>query len=88
MPFAFDRQLLFADLIGDLPWAYELQAGIVSFGDPFSWQAEVLGTESEESSTWLWAWANDASTIPKQQQAASLKLKALDREHGIAELTD
>jgi len=43
--FAFDRQLLLADLIGDLPWAYDLQSGILSFGDRFAWQTEVLGTE-------------------------------------------
>lgn len=88
LPFAFDRQLLLADLIGDLPWACDLQTGILSFGDRYHWKAEVLGTESEESNTWLWAWANEESNIPAQQQTASLKLKALGEEHGIAELTE
>ena len=88
LPFAFDRQLLLADLIGDLPWAFDLQNGTLSFGDRFAWQAEVLGTESAESGTWLWAWANEESGIPEQQQDASLKLKALGEEHGIAELTE
>ncbi len=46
LPFAFDRQLLLADLIGNLPWSYDLQSGILSFGDRFKWKAEVLGTES------------------------------------------
>lgn len=87
-PFAFDRQLLLADFIGDLPWAYDLQTGILSFGDRFTWRAEVLGTESEETDTWLWAWANEASNIPLEKQAASLKLKALGEEHDIAELTE
>ena len=86
--FAFDRQLLLADPIGDLPWAYDLQTGILSFGDRFAWHAEILGTESQESGTWLWAWANEGSDIPEQQQAASLKLKALGEEHGIAEFTE
>ncbi len=87
-PFAFDRQLLLADLIGDLPWTYDLQTGMLSFGDRYQWNAEVLGTESEETGTWLWAWANEASNIPPEQQAASLKLKALGEGHGIAELTE
>jgi hypothetical protein len=86
--FAFDRQLLLADLIGDLDWAYDLQTGILSFGDRFQWRAEVLGTESEETGTWLWAWANDASDIPTNQQGASLKLKSLGEEHDIAEFTE
>ncbi len=88
LPFAFDRQLLLADLISDLPWSYDLQSGVLSFGDRFAWQAEILGTESEETSTWLWAWANDASNIPERQQGASLKLKALGEEHHIAEVTE
>ncbi len=88
LPFAFDQQLLLADLIGDLPWAYDLQTGLLSFGDRFAWHAEVLGTESEVTATWLWAWANEGNNIPVQQQGASLKLKTLGEEHGIAELTD
>lgn len=88
IPFAFDRQMLLADLIGDLPWAYDLQTGILSFGGDYQWKAEVLGTESEETATWLWAWANEASNIAADQQAASLKLKALGEEHGIVELTE
>ncbi len=87
-PFAFDRQLLLADLIGDLPWAYDMQSGTLSFGDRYQWKAEVLGTESKESGTWLWSWANEGSNIPPEQQAASLKLKALGEEHGIEELTE
>lgn len=87
IPFALDRQLLVADLVGALDWAYSMEAGILSFGNRFHWQAEVLGTESEQSGTWLWAWANDASNIPADQHAASRKLKALGEEHGIVELT-
>ncbi len=85
---SFDRQLLLADLIGDLPWAYDLQTGVLAFGYRFAWHADILGTESQESGTWLWSWANEGGNIPEQQQAASLKLKALGEEHGIAELTD
>ncbi|WP_145049916.1 DUF6882 domain-containing protein [Lignipirellula cremea] len=85
---AFDRQLLLTELIEDLPWSYDLQVGVLSFGDRFHWKAEVLGTESDETGTWLWAWANEASNIPPELQAASLKLKALGEEHGIAEFTE
>ncbi len=85
---AFDRQLLLAELVQDLPWTYDIQKGVLSFGDQFHWKAEVLGTESEETNTWLWSWANETSKIPPEQQAASLKLKALGEQHGIAEFTE
>ena len=58
---AFDRQLLLADLIGDRPWTYDLQSGTLTFGDRFAWHAEILGNESEEGGTLLWAWANEAA---------------------------
>ncbi len=87
-PFVFDRQMLLADLIDDLPWAYDLQTGILSFGDRYHWKAEVLGTESEETGTWLWAWANEASNIPAQHQTASLNLKNFGEAHDIDELTE
>jgi hypothetical protein len=85
--FAFDRQLLLVELIGELDWTYDLQLGLLCFGDRFQWQAEVLGTESDGTATWLWAWANEASSIPAEQQAASLKLRALGAERGIVALT-
>ena len=74
--FSFDKQLLLADLIGDLPWAFDLPSGILSFGDQFAWRAEVLGTESDEAKTWMWAWANHESNIPEQQQAAAALVRA------------
>jgi hypothetical protein len=86
--FAFDRQLLLADLIGDLDWAYDLPTGTLSFGDRYRWQAEVLGTESQETGTWLWAWANATGNIPPERQAAALKLKALGERQGLQELTE
>lgn len=34
-PFAFDRQLFLADLTEDLDWAYDLEIGVLSFGDRY-----------------------------------------------------
>ena len=86
--FAFDRQLLLAELLGDLDWSYDRESAVLSFGTKFRFAAEILGTESEEGQTWLWAWANDASNIPTAQQGAALKLKAISEAQGIAELTE
>jgi hypothetical protein len=69
--FALGRQLLLADLVGDLDWAYDLPTGLLSCGDRYRWPAEVLGTESEETGTWLWAWANAAGNVPPEPQAAA-----------------
>lgn len=50
-------------------------------------QAQLLGTESESSNTWLWAWANTESNIPDHLLVASLSLKDYGEQHGIPELT-
>ena len=86
--FVWDCQLLLSTLIQGFPWTYEVQTGVLSFGDRLQFNAIVLGTESEETGTWLWAWANEASGIPVELQAASLKLRSLGEEHGITELTE
>lgn len=85
--YAFERQLRLVDLVGDLNWKYNSQSGVLFLGDRFRIEAEVLGTECEETGTWLWAWANEASNIPVAQQSASLKLRALGEKRRIVELT-
>lgn len=56
---AFSRQLFLAEMAADLPWGFSLDDGRLTVGD-YVWQAEILGTESEHSQTWLWSWANTA----------------------------
>jgi len=52
----------------------------------YRWHAQVLGTESEATRTWLWAWANEGSNIPAPLLQASLQLKALGEAQEILEL--
>jgi len=87
VPFAFDRQLFLAELIGDFNWSYDLQAGLLSFGNRYQWHTQVLGTESDESRTWLWAWANKASNIPDHLLQASRIMRAFGEQHEFPELT-
>lgn len=84
---SFDKQLQLADLIGKRDWSFNKEAGLLSFGEPFQWHVQILGTESEQANTWLWAWANKASNIPPQLLEAGLAMKELGEEHRIAELT-
>ena len=83
---SFDKQLHLAELVEGLDWHLDLATGILSFGDRYAWQVQLLGTESEETQTWLWAWANEASNIPPSLLQAALQLKALGEEQQIPEL--
>lgn len=82
----FDKQLHLADHIGDLDWQFDMASGLLSFGDRYRWHAQVLGTESDSSGTWLWAWANNASNIPEDLIQASLTMRTFGEQRGIAEL--
>ncbi len=82
-----DKQLRLSDLIGECPWHFDAASCLLTFNTQYRWQTQLLGTESEASGTWLWAWANTESNIPAHLLAASLALKAYGEQHGIPELT-
>lgn len=83
----FDKQLHLNDLVGELDWHFDLGSGCLSFADRYRWHTQVLGTESEANQTWLWAWANRSGIAPELLQA-SLALRDLGWQHGIAELLE
>jgi hypothetical protein len=85
---SFDKQLYLANLVGEADWRFDLAAGLLSFGDRFHWRVQLLGTEAEETHTWLWAWANDASDIPPDLVRAAAALRILGRLQNIPEITE
>lgn len=85
---SFERQLQLADLHGSDSWDFDMDRGEILFNDAVPYKVQILGTESEESRTWLWAWANTASQIPESLLRAAGDLRSFGAEHGIAELTE
>jgi hypothetical protein len=85
---SFDKQLHLSQVVGSCEWQLDLGSGQLSFGNQYHWQAQVLGTEAEESNTWLWAWANQASQIPPQVLGAALTLRLLGEHRQIPALTE
>jgi hypothetical protein len=85
---AFARQLAFADYLGERNWSVDIQQGTCGFGDDLSFPLQLLGTEAEDSDTWLWAWANEASNLPTALLQSCNALKELGVKLGIRELTE
>lgn len=83
----FDKQSALNDRVGRLDWNFDTGTGILRFGDKYQWKAQVLGTESGVSGTWLWAWGNKASHIPENLLEASRSLRQLGADNGISELS-
>jgi hypothetical protein len=84
---SFDKQVSIDQIYGEKSWQFDRTTGFLTFGKKGSWQTQLLGTESELTNTWLWAWANAQSDEPSHLLVASLLLKAFGDQNGIPELT-
>lgn len=85
---AHEKQLLLADLVGESTWELDMVARTLGFGSGQSWMAEIVGTESEASKTFLWSWANSASGIPAHMLTHAEQIRALGEKHGIPEFSE
>src|SRR5687768_6419588 len=84
----FARQLALGDLIGDRDWQLDLGQGMVTFGSDLRFPIQLLGTESHDEGTWLWAWANTGSNLPPQVLHLVGWLREYGQRNGVPELTE
>ncbi|GIV85730.1 MAG: hypothetical protein KatS3mg052_2737 [Candidatus Roseilinea sp.] len=86
---SFDKQIYLDAMLGKCGWAFDLNSGILAFRRPheddLQLNVQVLGTESEDSQTWLWGWANPSS-IPAALLKLANELKAFGAVAGVPEL--
>jgi hypothetical protein len=75
------RQLALGDGLEDRPWAVEIRAGTAPFGE-LTFAIQLLGTEAEGDNSWLWAWANDGSSLPEPILLSSRRLRAIGETRG------
>jgi hypothetical protein len=88
------KQLALSDFLGRHSWQVDQGKGTIDFGKGpgvFSkrrvYPIQILGTEAEDSGTWLWAWANTQSNIPARLLNAADRIQAFGESHGIDALT-
>ena len=60
---AWDRQIDFAEHVGDRPWSADTQQGVIAFGDDLRFRMQVLGSYAFESGSWQWIWANTQAEV-------------------------
>ena len=59
-----DKQRTLMDLIGEKHrWDFDMKSGEIAFNGKHKFPVQIIGTESHQSNTWLWAWANAESGI-------------------------
>lgn len=87
---SMDKQVALSDWLrqrGNPDWGFTLDSGRLTFAPVADFAVQLLGTEAERSSTWLWAWANSGSNLPPRLVSASETLRAYGAEHDIPEFT-
>lgn len=63
----------------------DLDAGTARFSETLAFPFQVLGTESENSFTWLWAWAEEQTEMPGQLMRSAREMKAWLEQNGLGE---
>ena len=83
---AFERQLAFADLVGDRDWSLDQDDGFLRLGPDLVLPAQIIGSTSTKDRTWLWAWANPSIADPLCVRAR--EAARIGREGGVALLVE
>jgi hypothetical protein len=85
---ALEKQDKLAFLLEDLAYELDLEAGKVCFNDGHEFSFQVLGTESDNTFTWLWAWAEEQTeVVPENLLKAARQLREWGVHAGIREFT-
>ncbi len=66
---ALEGQLVLQGIVGERDWQFDLDAGVLRFGDDLAFQSQCLGSEADRAGTWLWAWANPTIYEPLTELA-------------------
>ena len=85
---SWEKQMALQQWAADLDWGFDMDAGELELSDGTTWNVQILGTESEASQTWLWAWANAAVDIPEELLVFAHQVEAYGKQHDIPEFVE
>jgi hypothetical protein len=88
----FERQRKLAALLGERNWQVDIPSGRIRFEgeglEPIECEIQLLGSESFESHTWLWAWANKQSNLPLKLLRSALEVQEFGTMQRVDLLTE
>jgi hypothetical protein len=84
---SLEKQEKLAGLIGEHIVDIDNESGMVRFSDAHEFPFQVLGTESDNTLTWLWAWADEQMEMSPDLLRSSLQMKAWGANNNVAECT-
>ena len=85
---SLEKQDKLALMTGDHTSVLDLEAGKIRINEAIEFSIQVLGTESDNTLNWLWAWADEQTEeVPENLIQASIQLKEWGAREGIEEFT-
>ena len=85
---ALEKQDKLDLLVGEHTYDLDLDAGKIRFNDSLEFPIQVLGTESDNTLSWLWAWADEQTEeVPEGLLRAARQLKDWGAREGLQEFT-
>jgi hypothetical protein len=82
---SLEKQAKFERLVGEHFAEFDLDAGILKIDNELALPFQVLGTQSDNTLTWLWAWSDEHAEVQPDQITAAIKLKEWGLQNGIEE---
>ncbi len=83
---SLEKQDKLEALIGEHLHELDLDAGTIRF-EGFQFPMQVIGTESDNTLTWLWAWSDEQTEIPSNLMQSAIQLRAWGSAEGLSEFT-
>jgi hypothetical protein len=80
---SLEKQDKFERLIGEHAMELDFDTGEIRFSGGRSVSFQVLGTESGNTLTWLWAWSDEQPDIPLHLLTSAYQLKDWGEKHDV-----
>ncbi len=83
---SLEKQEKLIRVVGEHEKELDYDEGLIRFNG-IECTFQVLGTESDNTITWLWAWAEEQTETPDHLLRASLQMREWGRKTGLSEFT-
>ncbi|MCL1039380.1 hypothetical protein L2750_19850 [Shewanella submarina] len=81
------NQYALQDFTENSAWRINLEQGKLSFANGASFDFDVLGSESFQSNTWVWSWANSSLGLNQADMTKAEAIRIAGEEHGMEYMT-
>lgn len=85
---ALEKQDKLAAAAGEHFLEFDLDTGKAKLGSSLECSIQVLGTQSDNTLTWLWAWSEEQGEVPEALIASALGLREWGARQGVREFTE